>query len=113
MALGRKTGGRKKGSKNKVSSEGRAVLLAIVEKRLPDLDAMIEDTWRGIEIEKTMPGPNGQPITVLGRLNADPSRAAKLVLEAAEYCYPKLGRLEHTGEGGGPVEFVIRDLAKE
>lgn len=109
MAKGRKTGGRQRGTPNKVTKHGRLALLAIVEKRFQDLDEMIEDTWRGIEIEKQMQ----DGATVVGRLNADPAGAAKLVLMAAEYCYPKLGRQEHVGDEGGPIEFVIRDLAKE
>jgi uncharacterized cupin superfamily protein len=70
---------------------------------------MLEDCWHGIEIEKMM--PDGSVVT--GRFNADPGKAAELTLKAMEFCVPKLGRLEHTGEDGGPVEFVIRDLAKE
>jgi hypothetical protein len=84
--------GRKKGTPNKVTAEKREMLAAILEKRLPDLDAMIEDTWRGIEIEKTM--ANGE--TVVGRFNASASEAAKLVLAAAEFCLPKLQRVEKT-----------------
>lgn len=109
MAKGRKTGGRKKGSKNKVPSEARVILAAIVDKRLRDLDAMIEDAWRGIEIEKQLPTGD----TVVGRLNADPARAAKLVLEAYKLIHPPPVPVQLSGAGGGPVEFVLRDLAKE
>lgn len=112
MAQGRKTGGRKKGVPNKVTSEARAVLAAIVEKKLGELDAMIDECRYGIEIEKTVTGPDGKPQTVLGRLNADPGRAAKLVLEAAEYCLPKLGRVEHVGENGAPIQIVIQKFTE-
>lgn len=102
---GRRPGaGRKKGSPNKVTAEGRAILLALVEKRMPDLDAMIEDTWHGIEIEKQMPDGT----TVVGRLNADPAGAAKIVLAASEFCFPKIGRTEVTGANGGPLRAVFR-----
>ena len=107
MAKGRKTGGRQKGTPNKLTSEGRAVLLALVEKRIPDLDSMIEDTWRGIEIEKQMPDGT----TVVGRLNADPGRAAKLVLEAAEFCFPKKRQDEITADGGA-VQIVIQKVGE-
>lgn len=85
-------GGRKKGSPNKITREKRELLAALLDKRVPDLDAMIEDTWRGIEIEKQM--PSGE--TVVGRFNASPADAAKLVLAAAEYAIPKLARMEKT-----------------
>lgn len=43
----------------------------------------------------------------------DPKDWLDCYLRAIEYHIPKLGRTEVTGEGGGPVEFVIRDVAKE
>jgi hypothetical protein len=108
MAKGRKTGGRKKGAPNKVTAEARAVFRALLDKKAAELDAMIDETRYGIEIEKTTDAG-----TVVGRLNADPGKAVDLILKMAEFCIPKLGRQEHVGEGGGPVEFVIRDLGKE
>jgi hypothetical protein len=102
MALGRKTGGRKKGSKNRFPSgvgelreaakkQKEAFLKAFVDNNR----ALAEKKWADI---------------------GDPADAFKLWLAAAEYAYPKLGRLEHTGEGGGPVvhriERVIVDPAK-
>jgi hypothetical protein len=33
----------------------------------------------------------------------DPARAADLMIRMAEYIIPKLERVEHTGEGGGPI----------
>ena len=42
-----------------------------------------------------------------------PAKAMELYLRALEYHVPKLGRSEVTGDGGGPIEMVIRDLAKE
>jgi hypothetical protein len=111
MAKGRKTGGRKKGSLNKIQHEARVVLASIVDKKLNELDAMIDETRYGIEIEKTMT-VDGKQVTVLGRLNADPGRAAKLVLEAAEYCVPKLSRHEVTGADGGAINFTL-EVRKE
>jgi hypothetical protein len=106
--------GRPKGSRNKVSSDSRRILAALVEKRIPDLDAMIEDTWRGIEIEKTMIDPGtGKQITVLGRLNADPAKAAKLVLEATEFSMPKLQRIEKTIEHASDEELLAELRRRE
>jgi len=84
--------GRKKGIPNKVTAEARAIFKALLEKKAPEIEQMIEDTWRGIEIEKQM--PNGE--TVVGRLNADPGKAAALMLQLAEFSIPKLQRTEKT-----------------
>lgn len=105
---GERRGGRKKGTPNKITIEQRQLVKALLDKKLPDLEQMIEETRFGIEIEKQM--QDGQ--TVVGRLNADPKGAAELMIKLMEFSIPKLGRMEHVGEDGGPVEFVIRDLAK-
>jgi len=34
----------------------------------------------------------------------DPARALDLLAKLAEFAAPKLGRVEHVGDGGGPVE---------
>lgn len=43
----------------------------------------------------------------------DPAKKVDLYLKALEFKVPKLGRTELAGSGGGALEFVIRDLAKE
>lgn len=40
----------------------------------------------------------------------DPAKALDHVGKLAEYIHPKLGRTEHTGAGGGPIEQ--RDVTK-
>lgn len=39
----------------------------------------------------------------------DPARALDLFLRMIEYHIPKLGRTEHTGEGGGPIVVAASD----
>jgi hypothetical protein len=104
--------GRPKGSPNKATVEMKNCLQKLFDKKFNDLDEMIDETRNGIEIEKTMT-VDGKSVTVLGRLNADPGKAADLMLKLAEFCHPKLGRMEHTGAAGGPIEFTVRDLGKE
>ena len=99
--------GRPKGSKNKVPTEIRAIFQQLLEKKLPDLEAMIEETRFGIEIEKTM--PDGQ--TVVGRLNADPGKAVDLLMKAAEFCAPKLQRMEVTLQQL-PTEAILAELRR-
>ena len=45
-----------------------------------------------------------------GENKADPAKALDLLAKLAEFAAPKLGRVEHVGEGGGPVlnEIVIK-----
>jgi hypothetical protein len=37
-----------------------------------------------------------------------PSDKFKLWLTASEFCYPKLGRQELVGDGGGAIQVVVR-----
>jgi hypothetical protein len=109
MAKGQKTGGRAKGTPNKVTSAAREAFLATFGKLECDLEKWIRDTaegWEAVRVTK-----DGALITV--REGRDPGKAADLLIRMAEYHFPKLGRTEVTGEGGGPVEFVVRDLARE
>lgn len=106
---GERRGGRKKGTPNKITAVQRAAIQAFLDRNWANADEMLEDVWHGIEIEKQMPDGT----TVVGRLNADPKGALDIMAKFAEFAIPKLGRVEHTGEDGGPVEFVIRDIAKE
>lgn len=100
---GRREGaGRKKGVPNKVTTDQRVLVLALLDKKLPDLEAMIDETRFGIEIEKET-----EKGTVVGRLNADPKGAADLMIKLMEFSIPKLGRTEVTGEGGGPVQHRV------
>lgn len=106
---GERRGGRKKGVPNKITMVQREAFQAFLDRNWTKVDEMLEDVWHGIEIEKQMPDGT----TVVGRLNADPKGALDILAKFAEFAVPKLGRTEHVGDGGGPVEFVVRDLAKE
>jgi hypothetical protein len=90
MAKGRKTGGRKPGTPNKATAEARAIALRFLDRRD---DAEIDALWEAAKAESA-------------------SKAMSMWLQAQEFVLPKLGRMEHTGEDGGPVEFVIKDLGK-
>ncbi len=85
MAPGRKTGGRKPGTPNKVTKEAREVFRALLEKKGPELEQMIDETRA-----------------------TDPGKAADLVLKAAEFCIPKLGRTEIAGDDGGPLTVLVK-----
>jgi hypothetical protein len=109
MAKGRKTGGRTKGTPNRVASAAKEAFLATFGKLDRDLEKWIRECAEGQEVTKTDKEGN----TVKLRMGADPGKAADLLIRMAEYHFPKLGRQEVVGDGGGPVEFVIRDVAAE
>ena len=88
--------GRKPGIPNRATTAARNAFTLLFEKKSKDLEKMIDETRFGND---NRPG--------------DPGKAADLMLKLAEFCLPKLGRVEVTGQGGGPVEFTIRDLGKE
>ena len=74
-----------------MTAEARALFVQILNKKAPELEAMIDETRFGIEIEKQT-----EQGTVVGRLNADPGKAAELMLKLAEFSIPKLARTEKT-----------------
>lgn len=82
MALGVKTGGRQKGSRNKATAAKAAEIAA---SGLTPLDYMLK---------------------VMRDDTADASRRDWAAGAAAPYVHPRLAAIEHTGKDGGPV--VIR-----
>lgn len=41
----------------------------------------------------------------------NPGRAAELALGIAEYCAPKLARVENTGKDGGPMRVIVNQVS--
>lgn len=87
MAIGKKTGGRTKGTPNKATAEFRDT----VTKLLSD-NAENVATW----LAEVATGGNDPS-------KADPGKALDLLAKLAEFAAPKLARTEVTGAGGGPV----------
>lgn len=76
---GKKFGGRKKGTPNKVSGDVREALKLLAECHVRELA-----TWM--------------------KQIRDPARRIQLFIDLLEYTVPKLGRMEHTGPNGGPIQ---------
>lgn len=91
MAPGHKTGGRKKGTPNKVPSDIRNAFKAIYEGRLVDLDRWILETGNGYEAEHV--GADGLVTTYTEK---NPGKAADILTRMAEHFVPKLQRIEKT-----------------
>lgn len=89
MAIGKKTGGRQKGTPNKASA---ALASDIAASGLTPLDYMLD---------------------VLRDENADPKDRMWAAEKAAPYVHPKLATIEHSGKGGGPFQIVISSADAE
>ena len=88
-----KTGGRVKGTPNKVNREFRETVRKLLDENADNVGTWITQVAQGH-----------------GKNKADPAKALDLLAKLAEFAAPKLGRMEHVGEGGGPVlnEIVIK-----
>ena len=87
MAKGFKTGGRKPGTPNKATQDVREAIAIFAQANVGSMDA-----WLKQVAEK------------------DPAKALDLYLRAIEYHLPKLGRMEHTGQDGGPLVVEVLTL---
>lgn len=85
--------GRPKGVPNKVTTEFRAAVTRLLEATQDNMIRWLTQVAEGDGTEY------GRP---------DPAKALDLMAKLAEYSNPKLGRVEHVGDGGGPVETVQR-----
>ena len=93
MAKGQKTGGRKKGSRNKRTA---AMLDAVVKSGITPLDYMLEVMRKPIPEDAE---PQVKAVMIGQRFEA-----AKA---AAPYVHNRLSSIEHAGKGGGPIKAVV------
>lgn len=85
-----RTGGRVAGVPNKVTQEFRQTVTSLLEKNAANVDLWLQ-----------------QVATGHGEAKPDPGRALDLMAKLAEFAAPKLGRVEHTGADGGPLQVNI------
>lgn len=83
--------GRPKGSPNKVNQEFRETVRKLLEDNSENVARWLALVAEGDGTEK------GRP---------DPGRALEIIARLAEFAAPKLGRVEHVGDGGGPVRIM-------
>lgn len=86
-----KTGGRTKGTPNKVNREFRETVRKLLDENADNVGTWITQVAKGH-----------------GENKADPAKALDLLAKLAEFAAPKLGRVEHVGNEGGPVQTVTR-----
>lgn len=84
--------GRPKGAPNKINQEFRETVRQLLENNSQNVGRWLTLVAEGDGTDKGAP---------------DPAKALDLLAKLAEFAAPKLGRVEHVGEGGGPVKFTI------
>lgn len=84
--------GRPKGVPNRVTAEFRETVQMLLDENRGNVCRWLTLVAEGDGSD------SGKP---------DPARALDLLSKLAEYAAPKLGRVEHTGEGGGPVSITV------
>lgn len=81
--------GRPKGSVNKVTKEFRETVRQLLEDNSENVGRWL------ILVAEGDGSDNGRP---------DPGKALDLLAKLAEFAAPKLGRVEHVGDGGGAIQ---------
>ena len=83
--------GRPRGIVNRVDADFRETVRKLLENNSENVDR-----WLTLVAEGD--GDTNKP---------DPARALDLLAKLAEFAAPKLGRVEHVGEGGGAIQNNI------
>lgn len=120
MAKGEKTGGRQKGSKNKVTIEREKAVAEYTSGRegLQPLDIMLENMRfaheKGGEVLGKILEGDGANMDSLKELIRFRQIAQDCANQAAPYVHPKLAAIEHTGKDGKDLipDAQPHDVAK-
>lgn len=84
--------GRPKGVPNKSTIAFRETVTALLEGNAENVSKWLEIVAEGDELKGLKPDPKG---------------ALQVLADLAEFAAPKLSRLEHVGDGGGPIESTL------
>jgi hypothetical protein len=98
--------GRPRGSPNKVTVTFRETITKLLEDNAENVALWLRQTAEGSKARKV----GGK--TIPGRA-PNPSEAARILGNLAEFAAPRLSRAEVTGEGGGPVTVIVQNEPKE
>lgn len=100
MAIGKKTGGRAKGSTNKATAEARQAIASFVDGNAHRLSEWLDAVAAGI---KTIDPDTGEEKYVVA---PNPAKAFDMFQSVVEYHVPKLARMEVGGtKDGSPIKI--------
>jgi hypothetical protein len=98
--------GRPPGSPNKATATFRETIQRLLEDNADNVALWLQQTAEGSKSRRV----NGK--TIPGR-PPNPSEAARILGNLAEFAAPRLSRAEVTGEGGGPLTVVINKSGQQ
>lgn len=101
-----KTGGRKPGSRNKVTVEFRETVQKLLDENRENVAKWLKLVAEGAPAHYDRAGN-----VVRQERPGDPGMALLRLSYLAEFAAPKLNRTEVTGDGGGPLTVVVNTLA--
>lgn len=84
-------GGSRLGCPNKKTAEFRATVTALLAGNSENVHIWLEQVANGHE---------GKP--------PDPARALDLLVKLADFAAPRMSRVEHVGDGGGPLQHITK-----
>lgn len=99
--FGKGNPGKPKGALNKTTREFRETVTKLLSDNAENVATWLAQVANGIDPD---------PETGFKGVPAAPEKALDLLAKLAEFAAPKLGRIEHTGEGGGPVVVAATSL---
>jgi hypothetical protein len=100
-----RTGGRPKGSPNKLSAEVKRGFIRAFERLEDDMEQWVRVAATGGIL--TRKNPDGTTTDVVFE-EPDPMGAVRAVVSMAEFVFPKIGRTELTGRDGAPLRAVFK-----
>ncbi len=86
--------GRPRGALNKATQEFRHTVQALLDDNRANVAVWLKAVAEGDAKAEVKP---------------DPGKALDLLAKLAEFAAPKLGRTEHVGKDGGPIEIVSKE----
>jgi len=103
MAIGRKTGGRQKGSQNKRTEGKRVLIRQATGEGVTPLEVLLGSMRRawesGLMHEKAGEHPSAEKYR---------HTACDYAVQAAPYMHPKLSNIKHEGDEDNPLRTVTR-----
>lgn len=100
--------GRQKGSANKVTNAQRQWFQDFLDRNAPSLQHYLNRVAYGVRAKTTVRAPDGTETTTESYIvEPNPARAFELVLSMAEFCVPKMQRVDRDGKAPPPPATSI------